>query len=85
MEAVHHLLDVGDVVPEVDVEDVDVGRAEPLETALDGEHERLGVVAGVVDLLLEGVISPAEVVRVLQTAAVSFAAAIWCAGDEPWS
>ena len=66
MEAVHDLLDVGDVVPVVDIEDVNVGRAKALEAALDGEVEGLDVVAAVVDLLGNRIIAGMRVVRVLR-------------------
>ena len=45
VEGVHDLLDGGGVVPPVEVQDVDVGRAELLERRFDGEVQRLGVVA----------------------------------------
>ena len=66
VETIHNLLDVSRVVPEVDVEEVDVVCAEALEALLNGEHERLDVVAGVVHLLLEGIITSTEVVRILR-------------------
>ena len=45
MQPVHHLLHGGVQVPVVEVQDVDVGRAELLERRFDGEVQRLGVVA----------------------------------------
>ena len=71
MEAVHDLLDVGDVVPVVDIEDVNVGRAKALEAALDGEVEGLDVVPAVVDLLGDGRVCDVGVVRVLRRPCVS--------------
>ena len=82
---VHHLLDIGDIVPEVDVENVDVGGAEAFEAALHGEVERLDVVAGVVDLLLEGFIDAAEVVRVLQRNHEHTGQALAQLSNLPWS
>ena len=65
VEAIHKLLDVRSVVPVVQVQDVNVGSAEPLEAALDGEVEGLDVVAAVVDLLGNRLIAGMRVVRVL--------------------
>ena len=73
METVHDLLDVGDVVPVVDIEDVDVGGAKALEAALDGEVEGLDVVPAVVDLLCDVRVCDVGVVRVLRCPCVSTA------------
>ena len=51
MESVHHLFDTGGVVPPMDIEDVDVASSQPLQRGLEGEVQRLGVVASVVGLL----------------------------------
>ena len=67
VEAVHDLFDVARIVPIVDVEKIDIVRAEALKALLDGEHERLDVVAGVVDLLFEGIVASTEVVGVLRS------------------
>ena len=61
MKTINHLLDVGRVVP-----DVDVSRAETLEAVLHEELERLDVVSAIVNLLREGLIAKARVVGILQ-------------------
>lgn len=53
MQAVHELLDGRGPVPPMDVEDVDVRRAELLQASLDTEFHGLGAVAQQVRLLLD--------------------------------
>ena len=66
VETVHDLLDVGRVVPVVNVQDIDIVRAEALQAILHREHERLDVVARVVNLLFERIIAPTEIVGILR-------------------
>ena len=66
VEAVHDLLDVGRVVPVVDVQNINIVRAEALQAVLHREHEGLDVIARVVDLLFESVIAPTEIVGILR-------------------
>ena len=50
MKAVHHLFDASGIVPPVNIEQINIGRAELLEGILDGDVKGLDVVA-VVSLL----------------------------------
>lgn len=66
VQAVHDLFDAGGVIPPVDVEDVNIIRAELLERRFDGNVQRFGVVANVLRLLLKlGGARTLEIRRVL--------------------
>jgi hypothetical protein len=65
MQAIHHLFDAGIPVPPVNVQNVDVGRAQFLETGFDAGMHGLDVVSDVVRLLSDGVVSALVVGRVL--------------------
>ena len=66
MQSIHDFFDRRCVVPEMDVENVDVSRTETLKAILHGELERLDVVPAIVNPLREGLIAQARVVGILQ-------------------
>ena len=66
MQSIHDFFDRRCVVPEMDVENVDVSRTETLKAILHGELERLDVVSAIVNLLRKGLIAKARVVGILQ-------------------
>ena len=65
VEVVHDLLDAAPVVPPVNVQKVNVRRAQLLERSLDSEVHRLGAVATIVDLCLDRWVELLELRRVL--------------------
>ena len=67
VQAVHHLLDAASVVPPVHVENVDVVRAQLLQRIFNRDVHRLEVVARVVRLLRDVILSTLVVRSVLCT------------------
>lgn len=65
METVHYLFDRGNIIIPVHVKEVDVCRAEFLETRFDAKMESLGAITAVKDLLLNAGVAAFKVGGIL--------------------
>ena len=67
VEGAHHLFDAGAEIPEMDVQEIDVGGAKLMKRCVYGEVHRFCAVACVKRFLSDGVVPSFEVCRVLST------------------
>ena len=72
MQRVHDFLDAGGIIPPVEIEDVDVAGAQPLERLFDRDVQRLGVVSGVGSLDLDPVVSSPGIGSILMKQGIAY-------------
>jgi len=61
MECIHDLFDRGGPIPPMNIQDVEIRRAQVLQGCLDGNAETLCVISGVVHLVSYTILSSLEV------------------------
>jgi hypothetical protein len=57
MESVHDLLDASVEIPEMDIQDIDVRGSQLFKAGIDTNMHGLDIVAGIMNLLLDSLVS----------------------------
>lgn len=65
MESVHDLLDAGVIIPEMNIEDIDVRGSQLLKAGVNTNMHGLDIVASILNLLLDSLVSANIIYAVL--------------------